>query len=200
MRWGNVEGITSKKYMCGYCGSIVASAIGYLTQDSPNGHQAYIYVCPHCERPTFMHINHQIPGISPGNEVGNLPEDIAALYKEACQSVSVNSYTASVLACRKLLMNIAVNHGAKEGATFVSYIEHLANAGFVPPNGLGWVDHIRSKGNEATHEIRLMNKDEAIELISFPRCYSNLSMNFQVKSLSHNQLNLKHVGWGESGL
>jgi hypothetical protein len=37
----------------------------------------------------------------------------------------------------------------------------------VPPNGKGWVDHIRKKGNEATHEIVLMKKDDALELISF---------------------------------
>ena len=61
----------------------------------------------------------------------------------------------------------AVNQGAKEGASFVSYVEHLANAGFVPPNGRTCVDHIRSKGNEANHEIRLMDQDEAIALISF---------------------------------
>lgn len=64
-------------------------------------------------------------------------------------------------------MNIAVAQGAKEGESFVAYVEHLANAGFVPPNGRGWVDHIRSKGNEANHEIKLMGQSDAEELISF---------------------------------
>ena len=114
-----------------------------------------------------MHGGKQTPRNSAGNDVENLPVDIATLYNEARQSVSVNAFTAAVLACRKLLMNIAVNHGAKEGDTFASYIEYLAKAGFVPPNGRGWVDHIRSKGNEATHEIRLMSSEEALELISF---------------------------------
>lgn len=114
-----------------------------------------------------MHGQKQIPGSVPGNKVDHLPTDIASLYNEARLAVSVNAFTAAVLACRKLLMNIAVNHGAKEGSSFVSYVEHLSNAGFIPPNGRAWVDHIRSKGNEATHEIRLMGSEEATELISF---------------------------------
>jgi hypothetical protein len=35
----------------------------------------------------------------------------------------------------------------------MEYIEHLANNGFVPPKGRGWVDHIRKKGNEANHVV-----------------------------------------------
>jgi hypothetical protein len=37
----------------------------------------------------------------------------------------------------------------------------------VPPNGKHWVDHIRKKGNEATHEIALMGADDAADLIVF---------------------------------
>jgi len=64
-------------------------------------------------------------------------------------------------------MSVAVAQGAKEGGTFLSYVEYLADKGYVPPNGRGWVDHIRLKGNEATHEIKLMTPDDASELISF---------------------------------
>jgi hypothetical protein len=64
-------------------------------------------------------------------------------------------------------MNIAVSQGAKPGGSFISYVEYLASNGYVPPNGKGWVDHIRKKGNEATHEIVLMTQDDAQELISF---------------------------------
>lgn len=34
-------------------------------------------------------------------------------------------------------------------------------------NSSEWVDHIRTKGNEATHEIPSMNKEDAIELLEF---------------------------------
>lgn len=167
MQWQNKTTIESRKYVCGFCGSTVASSQGYCTNDTTNGYQGFIYICPHCDGPSFILGSKQLPGVAPGNTVQHLPADIEVLYNEARQAVSVNAFTAAVLACRKLLMNIAVNHGAKEGATFVSYVEHLANAGFVPPNGRAWVDHIRSKGNEATHEIKLMSSTEATELISF---------------------------------
>ena len=64
-------------------------------------------------------------------------------------------------------MNIAVAQGATPGESFASYVEHLAKAGFIPPNGKGWVDHIRLKGNEATHEIKVMTLADAEDLIAF---------------------------------
>lgn len=64
-------------------------------------------------------------------------------------------------------MNIAVSQGAKPGEPFVAYVEHLSRAGFIPPNGKHWVDHIRKKGNEATHEIQLMTAGDAGELLAF---------------------------------
>jgi hypothetical protein len=66
-----------------------------------------------------------------------------------------------------MLMNIAVQQGAGQGLRFIEYVEYLANAGYIPPNGKGWVDHIRKKGNEATHEIALMTKADAEQLIAF---------------------------------
>lgn len=64
-------------------------------------------------------------------------------------------------------MNIGVQQGADEGKSFLYYIDFLAEKGFVPPNGRHWVDHIRKKGNEATHEIALMTASDASELITF---------------------------------
>jgi hypothetical protein len=46
-------------------------------------------------------------------------------------------------------------------------VDYLANAGYVPPNGKGWVDHIRKKGNEANHEIVVMSKQDAEEVVTF---------------------------------
>jgi hypothetical protein len=109
----------------------------------------------------------QLPGVAPGNEVAHLPQDVASLYREARNAVAASAHTAATLVCRKLLMNIAVAEGAPVGKTFLEYVEYLANQGYVPPKGKGWVDHIRKKGNEATHEIVLMSKQDAEELIAF---------------------------------
>lgn len=64
-------------------------------------------------------------------------------------------------------MNIAVAQGAPAGLAFIAYVQHLSDAGYIPPNGKAWVDHIRKRGNEATHEISLMSDDDAQELILF---------------------------------
>jgi len=41
------------------------------------------------------------------------------------------------------------------GRVEISTVEFPVSQGYVPPNGRGWVDHIRTKGNAANHEIRL---------------------------------------------
>ena len=64
-------------------------------------------------------------------------------------------------------MNIAVEQGADENKSFKHYVDFLADNGFIPPNGKSWVDYIRTRGNEATHEIALMNNEDATALISF---------------------------------
>ncbi len=64
-------------------------------------------------------------------------------------------------------MYISLYGGAEEDLKFVEYVNFLADEGFIPPNGKVWVDHIRKKGNEANHEIRLMDKKDARDLIIF---------------------------------
>lgn len=64
-------------------------------------------------------------------------------------------------------MNLAVGLGAGPDLKFIQYVEYLASQGYVPPNGKHWVDHIRQKGNEATHEIALMTEKESRELLLF---------------------------------
>lgn len=162
--WNSVGGIGARQFRCGHCGFKVANDKGYHHND-PNRR---IYVCPNCDKPTYFYAGSlQLPGVVPGNEVEHLPADLASLYKEARNCCGIGAYTASVLASRKMLMNIAVQQGAKEGLKFIEYVDHLAATGFIPPNGRGWVDHIRRKGNEATHEIALMSQADAEELIAF---------------------------------
>ncbi len=165
MGWHGLHGIGPKQFRCGHCGLNVADNKGYFTD---NSNAMRIYVCPNCDEPTyFSKTSCQFPGVTPGNEVQHLPKELEELYREARNCCSVSAFTASVLASRKLLMNIAVQQGAKENLKFVEYVEYLAENGFIPPNGKAWVDHIRRKGNEATHEIALMEQDDAEELISF---------------------------------
>ncbi len=82
---------------------------------------------------------------------------------------------------RKLLMHLAVAQGAKPGDSFVAYIEFLAAQGYVPPNGRGWVDHIRKKSNEANHEIVEMKKQDADELVTFAEMLLKFIYEFPAK-------------------
>jgi hypothetical protein len=163
MAWQNPQHLRSRSFTCGYCGHKVGSASGYYS----NANQ-YIHICPHCDNPSYWGNDmSQVPGVAPGQPVAHLPEDIDGLYEEARKCAGAGSFTGSVLLCRKLLMNIGVQEGAEEGKSFVYYIDYLAEKGFIPPNGRAWVDHIRKKGNEATHEIALMSGTDASELITF---------------------------------
>lgn len=164
MAWQRIEQIRAKQFGCGYCGFSVANDRGYYTSKGNNR----IYICPNCEKPTYFdEYDKQTPGVAFGNEVTHLPQPVEQLYREARSCCSISAYTSAVLACRKILMNIAVEQGAAEGLSFVAYIDHLAAGGFIPPNGRGWVDHIRKRGNEATHEIALMSKSDAEDLVAF---------------------------------
>jgi len=163
--WTKAETLSPKQFQCGFCGSFIATNQGWRTN---HGDEPYwIRICTHCSRPTYGEGTTQYPGVAFGAPVMALPPDIDKLYEEARTCCSSSAYTAAVLLLRKLLMNAAVGVGAKAGGTFIGYIEYLSNQGYVPPNGKGWVDHIRLKGNEANHEITLMEKADAEELVVF---------------------------------
>ena len=171
IEWQNLSGVNSKGYVCGYCGNNIASEKGYHGHQTVAGrpHHHYVLICHVCSSPTyFASAGGQFPGAPFGQPVKYIPsQDIQNLYNEARNAVSVNAFTGSVLCSRKLLMNIAVSKGAGEGLSFVEYVDYLAAKGYVPPDGKDWVDHIRTKGNEATHEIAIMKREDAEELITF---------------------------------
>ena len=167
--WNNTAMLGSKKFVCGYCGNPLASNLGFYVKEVLSGHKLeYIYICHHCLKPTYFDMRgNQTPGVIYGNSVNDIPKLIRGIYNEARRCTSLSCYTAAVLCCRKLIMHIAVSKGAKKRDTFKSYVEFLSNKGYIPPNGKNWVDHIRKKGNEANHEIKIMNKEDAEDLIIF---------------------------------
>lgn len=188
--WQNVENIGTISYTCGYCNTKVGPSFGYncLDQGFPQGEHGLILICPKCNKPTFFQIsNGEItPSSKYGDEVEHLPEDIEALYNEARNCISVNAYNSSVLSCRKLLMNIAHSKGAKESKTFVSYVEFLNDNHYTPPESKSWVDHIRKKGNEATHEIPSKTRDDAVELLDFTEMLLKFVYEMPGKMAKHN--------------
>lgn len=82
-------------------------------------------------------------------------------------TVKVDAFIPAVLAARTILMHVSVEQGAQEGQSFQFYVDFLVAGGFVPPNANSWVDHIRQKGNAATHRVDLMTRDDAEKVLRF---------------------------------
>jgi hypothetical protein len=168
--WKQTTNVANKLYTCGFCGNKVAPHTGYIaSHSSGSSHIAYVMICPNCSNPTFINDKGtQTPSVRLGNNVEGITNvGVATLYNQARDCTSLGAHTATALLCRKILMNLAVQHGADEGKSFVEYIDFLNSKGYVPPNGKDWVDRIRTKGNEATHEIRLIEMDEASQILKF---------------------------------
>jgi len=186
--WHQTGILRSKSYICGYCGNSLASNVGYIKTVDENGNGegiAFVYICHHCHKPTFFVGSEQTPGARPGEDVKGIDDKgVESLYKEARDSYSKNAYTATVLCCRKLLMHIAVSKGAEEGKSFMEYVEYLSSKNYIPPDAKDWVDHIRTKGNEANHEIVIMSEEEAKDLLSFIVMLLKLIYEFPSRMLS----------------
>jgi hypothetical protein len=125
-------------------------------------------ICHLCQRPTFIDDDRrQFPGVAFGDEVKDLPAGIKELYGEARRATGASCFTAAVLSGRKILMHVAVQKGAAAGDKFVKYVEYLADKNYIPPDAKAWVDHIRTKSNEANHDISIMGRADAEELLAF---------------------------------
>ena len=124
--------------------------------------------CPSCAGGSVQSLDGQIyPGTAFGPEIEGLPDDVKPAYLEARRCMSVNAHTAAELICRKILMHVAVDKGAKEGQTFEKYITHLADQGYVTPPMQPWVDLIRQHGNQATHKLDEPDKRRAESTVMF---------------------------------
>lgn len=174
--WVGSGDLDSHSYVCGHCNHPLASKEGYrgvCEYYAGQGYRkafAYVYICHFCHRPTFFcdDFKIQIPGTFFGVEVSNIDdESVKNLYEEARRATSANCYTAAVLACRKLLMHIAVSKGAEANKSFAYYVDYLSEKNFVPPDAKSWIDHIRKIGNQANHEISIVEPTDAKELLEF---------------------------------
>jgi hypothetical protein len=169
-QWPNAAGTAPYNYTCGYsdCGREVSSEKGWA-HHGPSGVDGIVQLCPVCKRPTFFDVplKTQLPGVSLGKNVENLPPEVKEIWSEIRNSTSQGSYTSAVLLGRKLLMHIAVNAGANAGEPFVSYVDYLVANHYAPPNSKDWIDKIRSHGNEATHEIVIKSQADSEEIMTF---------------------------------
>ncbi len=144
-------------YVCGHCGTKVSGAVVARF----HGGNTYWLMCPECERGSVYTNGKIFPGVAFGPTLQGLPKDVAESYEEARRCMSVNAFTASELICRKILMHVAADKGAKEGEAFGAYLTHLESAGYITPPMKKWVDLIRKHGNDSTHRLEPPDKTRA---------------------------------------
>lgn len=169
IEWNNTKKLPSQKFVCGYCNNDISSNQGFSGLDKEHNVSVCIYICHHCNQPTYFDFEQkQFPGIPFGEAVKSInSKDVEHLYEEARNCMKVSAFTAAVMCCRKLLMNIAVSQGAAQSLKYYEYVDYLSSNNFIPPKGKQWVSLIRDKGNDANHEIPNMNEKDARALIIF---------------------------------
>jgi len=165
IEWKNTTKFTEIRYKCGYCGLEVGPDIGYSASNSDK-----VLICPNCIKPSYWDskLNTITPGTKYGEKVKSIPDNnVEELYEESRRCMMECCYTAVVLCCRKLLMNISVSFGADKNKAFSYYVDFLDSNHYINPLAKPWVDIIRKKGNEATHEIPSISEDDAQKIIKF---------------------------------
>jgi hypothetical protein len=152
-------------YICAHCehhvnGLVVANYNDgmYLTQ---------WLLCTNCGKGSVYTYSEIFPKSLFGIVLEGLPKNILKAYTEARNCMSVGAYTACELICRKLLMHVAVDKGAKEDQAFIEYVNHLESRGYVTPPMKDWVDLIRKHGNQATHVLEEPEKERAESTLMF---------------------------------
>lgn len=169
IRWFKAQNVESRSFMCFNCGNRVASATGYNAEEWGDfARQVRIYICPHCNAPTvFDKYNWQTSIQSVGEPIKKLPENVASVYEEVRSCLGVGAYTAATMMMRKLLMNFAVEKGEKPGKSFVDYVSFLCDNGYVHRSNWRLADKIRTLGNDSTHKITPISRDDCDMIFRF---------------------------------
>lgn len=169
IRWEHTVTLPPYSYTCPYCMNIVSSNEGYrfdcLEQiymgALPVSKTGGIYICPHCKHPTLINGDVQFPGISDVKPIKHLPAVVYPLYEEARTCMSNGCFTATVMLCRKIIMNTAVENGAKCNLRFIEYVNYLDEEHLFHRKCKPLLDKIKTKGNEANHEIEQVSQADA---------------------------------------
>ena len=169
--WRKLQQVEGFRYKCAFCDSIVHSYAGLRLGRSSDGtgpRTGGVFICPNCGGPTsFDEDGNQIPGPLLGNPVAHVPDTLYSLYEEARLCTAHSAYTAAVMLLRKMLMNIAVEHGADEGLRFVDYVDFLLENDLVQKRAKPWVKKIKDIGNEANHKIEPKTREQALQALTF---------------------------------
>lgn len=180
--WSNLEELGRRNWKCGYCDLYVANDRGY----APIAGRTFARPCPECGGlTTFFDDNDSLylptPTVGLPIKASSIDLGVLKLYEEARKAAQAGAYTASVMASRKILMNLAVSEGADPNESFQYYVDYIEKEGLVSKKAKDFVDYIRKLGNEATHEIHSMGQADAEKALAF--VYSLLHHNYVTPEL-----------------
>ena len=102
-------------------------------------------------------------------DVDGLPDNIVQVYHEARKAISVQMYTSCEMLCRKILVNVAVDKGAKKKDTrnHKKCIRYLVKKGYIDGMLTRMASYVRLTGNLSTHEIESPSLERTEQTLRF---------------------------------
>ncbi len=159
----------TREYLCGHCEQ-PSTGIANLVNPSAG---AVVWFCLGCGRPTYTDkTGANIPSAASGEPAPvHAPEGITNLYYQARGSLQVGAFNGAAMLCRRILLDVASNHGLKwdgRAPSFQACLKFLVKNEDITQRMLDkWLDKIRVIGNGANHELTLVSMEEAAVSLRF---------------------------------
>lgn len=157
-------------YRCAHCGHDVTGIVVAKYGEIVSGRleTATWLLCPSCgDASIITRSGDQFPAPIAGPDLQGLPPDISAAYDEARRCLGISALTACSMMCRKILMHVAVEKGARTGQPFEKYVNYLQEQGYTAPTMKPWVDRIRQLGNEGAHDLEAPSREATESVLAF---------------------------------
>jgi hypothetical protein len=115
----------------------------------------------------------QIPQAREFQPGENWPKELVDLYTEASACYAAGAPTATAMLSRKVLMACACDKGAKEGESFVSYVDYIVSKVLNYDKAKTAIEAIKNIGNEANHKVQFVTPQDAHRSMSIIRYMLN---------------------------
>lgn len=184
---------------CSECSLTVSAAvIGFYTDENPHdwmdSTQYTLCRCPECSSPILTKQRLDYNGVEAYWEAperiypGNLfhinpiiPDTLKKSLIECSQCYKAQSYTATVIMCRRTLEGFCLTKGVKEKNLELS-IKKLNDLGHINSQLYEWANELRLAGNEAAHNIETeFSSLDAKDILDFTIAILDFTFSFKDK-------------------